>query len=103
MWNVHLLLFAFLANDSKMIRFHASLQLECAECPSKFTERKNLNKHMKYHHAPMLPSYQCSACESKLLTSYGVREHMRDLHGINIDKASAEALNKPVKRRNKRK
>lgn len=72
------------------------LQFKCTKCSNKYTRRVNLNKHEWIHHAPMKPNYQCSSCASTCTTSYNIRVHMRDFHGINIDPAAAKALNKPV-------
>jgi hypothetical protein len=60
---------------------HQKIRHECGECQLKFSQRNNLNKHIKCHHSNVqLPQYTCDICSKVFSGRELILQHMNVVH-----------------------
>ncbi|XP_017081419.1 zinc finger protein weckle [Drosophila eugracilis] len=56
-------------------------QLQCPDCPKKFSLRYNMERHIKCHvPLPKRKQYSCNSCDKKFATSASAQQHEQYMH-----------------------
>lgn len=71
----------------------------CEHCPSSFTLKNNLTKHITTKHAEFVERYKCPnrKCGAFFTTTSNLKVHMNDIHSTQVDVSSLHAYCKVVK------
>ncbi|CAB3258659.1 unnamed protein product [Arctia plantaginis] len=58
---------------------HEELPLSCLHCEQRFSDRRNLQRHMNRVHLNVKP-YKCDRCDKAYMNSWGLKNHQRYTH-----------------------
>ena len=69
----------------------------CQECGSMFTEKTHLMSHIAYVHKLSKEDSFCYTCGLTIKTAMGMKKHVKEIHGKDLNKVESSDLTKPYK------
>lgn len=72
------------------------IQFTCSECEKTYEQQKQLNYHIKRHHAKNLDRYICPSC-SATYAPYPLKTHLKEKHKLDVTLKELKNFNHPVK------
>ena len=69
----------------------------CQECGSMFTEKTHLMSHIAYVHKLSKEDSFCYTCGLTIKTAMGMKKHVKEIHGKDLNRVESSDLAKPYK------
>ena len=69
----------------------------CQECGSMFTEKTHLMSHIAYVHKLSKEDSFCYTCGLTIKTATGMKKHVKEIHGKDLNRVESSDLAKPYK------